>query len=57
MTTLIGRQGSLDSRVESPYFETVIAKTTVAEFINDSWQLLGDLIEKREGHRAIRRVL
>lgn len=28
-------------------------KTTVAEFINDSWRLVGDLIEKREGHRAI----
>ena len=31
------------------------AKTTVAEFIDDSWRLVGDLIEKREGHRAIRR--
>lgn len=28
-------------------------KTTVAEFIDDSWRLLGDLVEKREGHRAI----
>ena len=31
------------------------AKTTVAEFIDDSWRLVGDLIEKREGHRAVRR--
>ena len=32
----------------------LIAKTTVAEFIDDSWRLVGDLIEKREGHRAVR---
>ena len=29
------------------------ATTTVAEFANDQWRWVGDLVEKRTGHRAI----
>ena len=33
--------------------KSVSATTTVAEFANDQWRWIGDLVEKRTGHRAI----